>query len=119
MIPTSLRIAVLAAIGVYYVILVTLLRKKSLSLRYSLLWLITGFVMLLFTLFPGLLAGITRLLGFKLGSNALFAILFFCVLIILISLTSVTSRQGEDIKRLTQELARMEKRLREQEERRS
>ena len=118
MIPLSLRISILLAIGVYFVLLVILLRKKSLTLRYSLLWLFTGLVMLFFTLFPGLLAWMTALLGFKLGSNALFAILFFCLLIILISLTSVISRQGEAIKRLSQEHALLEKRLRELEERR-
>ena len=116
MISTSLRIAILLAIAVYYVILVRLLKKKSLSLRYSLLWLFSGLVMLLFTIFPALLGTVTRILGIKIGSNALFAILFFCVLIILISLTSVVSRQGEAIKSLTQELARLEKQLREREE---
>ena len=74
--------------------------------------------MLLFTIFPALLGWITSILGFKLASNALFAILFFCVLIILISLTSVNSRQNEQIKALTQELSRLDKRLRDLEENR-
>ncbi len=72
--------------------------------------------MLVLTVFPELLQWITRLLGFQLGSNALFAILFFCVMLILMFLTSVASRQAESLKALTQELARLEKRLRDLEE---
>lgn len=116
MISVSLRTAILLAICFYFLILFLLLRRKSLTLQYTLLWLFTGVVMLIFTACPGLLVWITALLGFKLGSNALFAILFFCVLMIMMSLTSVNSRQGEEIRRLTQELARMEKRLRDLEE---
>ena len=118
MITTSLRIAILLAIAVYFIILAVLLRKKYLSLRFTLLWLLSGFLMLLITIFPGLLQMVTKLLGFQLGSNALFSILFFCVLIILVSLTSINSRQGEAIRRLTQELAMLEKRLGELEEKR-
>lgn len=117
MISTSLRIAILLAIGAYFGLLLVLLRKKSLSLPYALLWLFSGLVMLVLTVFPELLQWITRLLGFQLGSNALFAILFFCVLLILMFLTSVASRQTDSLKALTQELARLEKRLRDLEER--
>ena len=117
MISTSLRIAILLAIGIYFGLLAVLLRKKSLSLPYALLWLFSGLVMLIFTIFPRLLEVITKLLGFQLGSNALFAILFFCVLLILMFLTSVNSRQAEALKALTQEMARLEKRLREVEDR--
>ena len=117
MISTSLRIAILLAIGIYFGLLLVLLRKRSLSLPYALLWMFSGLVMLVFTVFPGLLEGITRLLGFQLGSNALFAILFFCVLLILMFLTSVASRQAESVKALTQEVSRLEKRLRDLEER--
>lgn len=117
MISTSLRVAVLLAIGIYFGLLAVLLRKKSLSLPYALLWLFSGLVMLVFTVFPGLLDGFTRLLGFQVASNALFALLFFCVLLILMFLTSVNSRHAESLKSLTQEMARLEKRLRELEDR--
>ena len=72
--------------------------------------------MLVFSVFPQLLNGITGLLGIELQSNALFAMLFFCVLIILVSLTSIISKQNESIKRLIQYTAVLEKRLRSIEE---
>ena len=113
MLSTSLKTAILIAIAFYYVMLVTLLRKKKLALRYTLLWMLSGLVMLLVTIFPQILEGLTRLLGIQLLSNALFAILFFCVLMILISLSSIISKQNEYIKRLVQKTALLEKRLRE------
>ena len=111
MLTTSLRIALLLGIVLYFVILFLLLRKKTLSLRYSLLWLFSGVIMLIFTLFPQLLSAITLLLGIEVQSNALFAILFFCVLMILMSVTAIISRQNEYIKRLVQYTGMLEKRI--------
>ena len=108
----SMRYAILLAIVVYFVVLILMLRRKRLSLRYTLLWLFSGVVLLVLSLFPGLLRWVTSLLGFQVQSNALFAILFFFVLLILMSLTSITSKQNEYIKRLVQHTAVLEKRIR-------
>lgn len=108
----SMRYAILLAIVVYFVVLILMLRRKRLSLRYTLLWLFSGVVLLMLSLFPGLLRWVTSLLGFQVQSNALFAILFFFVLLILMSLTSITSKQNEYIKRLVQHTAVLEKRIR-------
>lgn len=116
MLPTSLRIAILIGIVVYFFILIMLLRQKRLNLKYTLLWLFSGLMMLVLSVFPQLLSGITNLLGIQLQSNALFAILFFCGMIILMSLTSIISRQNESIKQLVQHMALLEKRVREAEE---
>ena len=109
---SSLRIAILLAITVYFVILALLLKKKMLALRYTLLWLLSGLLMLVFTLFPKLLNFFTSIIGFQLQSNALFAVLFFCGMIILVSLTSINSKQNESIKRLVQYTAQLEHRIR-------
>lgn len=108
----SMRYAILLAIVIYFIILFILLKKKKLTLRYTLLWLFCGVILLLLSLFPGLLKSVTSLLGFQVQSNALFAILFFFVLLILMSLTSIISKQNESIKRLVQHAALLEKRLR-------
>ena len=113
MLPASLRIAILIGIVVYFFILIMLLRQKRLNLKYTLLWLFSGLLMLILSVFPQLLSGITSLLGIQLQSNALFAILFFCGMIILMSLTSIISKQNESIKQLVQYTALLEKRVRE------
>ena len=115
--PTSLRTALLLAILLYFIILFVLLKRRSLSLRYTLLWLLCGVLMLFVTLFPQVLSFFTKLVGIELLSNALFAVLFFCIIIILVSLTSINSKQSERIKRLVQESARLEERIRKLEER--
>ncbi len=112
MLSAAMRYAILLAIAVYFILLVVLLKQKRLTLRYTLLWLFCGAVLLLLSLFPQLLGLVTSLLGFQVESNALFAILFFFVLLILMSLTSIISKQNEAIKRLTQHAALLEKRLR-------
>ena len=106
----------LIAILIYFILLVVMLRQKRLNLRYTLLWLFSGVLMLVLSIFPQLLNGVTRLMGIQLQSNALFAILFFCVLIILVSMTSIISRQNESIKQLVQHIALLEKRIREMEQ---
>ena len=117
MLPTSLRLAILLAIIIYFVILLLLLKRKKLALRYTLLWFFSGVIMLIFTLFPQILGAFTALAGIQVQSNALFAVLFFCVLIILVSLTAINSKQNESIKRLVQQTARLENRIRELETR--
>ena len=109
---SSMRYAILLAIVSYFIILIAMLRKKRLTMRYALLWLFSGVVLLVLSLFPGLLQTVTSLLGFQVPSNALFAILFFFVLMILMSLTYITSKQSEYIKRLVQHTALLEERLR-------
>lgn len=106
----TIRIAILLAIAVYFILFV-LLKKRRLTLRYTLLWLFSGAAMLVLVLFPKLLERLTNLLGFRVQSNALFAILLFFTLLIMISLTSIISRQDEYIKRLVQNVALLEKRV--------
>lgn len=113
MISNRLQILFLIAIALYYVVLFYLLKKKSLSLKYTLLWLFSGLVMLVFVLFPGLLTMFAELAGVGVPTNALFAIISFCMIMLLISITSIVSKQTERIKILTQTLAILENRVRE------
>ena len=110
--PLTMRCAIILAIIVYFIVLVVLLKQKRLSLRYTLLWLFSGMILLLLVVFPQLLDGISSLLGFQVQSNALFAILFFFTLLIMMSLTSIISKQNGYIKKLAQHTALLEKRLR-------
>lgn len=119
MISRTLQIAMLLAIGCYYVILVYLLKKKSLHLKYTLLWIFTGFIMLILALFPQLLQLFANAVGIYSDTNALFAMMFFCAIMILMSLTAIVSRMNERIKQLSQYVALLEKRLRDVEDARA
>ena len=113
MISNKLQAFCLIAVAVYYAVLFYLLKKKSLSLKYTLLWLFSGFIMLVFVLFPELLTLFSVFLGIGIPTNALFAVISFCIIMLLISLTSIVSKQTERIKTLTQTLAILEKRVKE------
>lgn len=115
MISGKLQIVVLVALLVYYVVLFYLLKKKRLSLRYTLLWLFSGLIMLVFAVFPKLLEWFASAVGVEIPTNALFAVLLFCMIMLNVSLTAIVSKQTEQIKRLTQSVALLEKRVREME----
>ena len=46
-----LKISLIVAIILYFVFLFTLLKRNSLALKYTLLWLLTGIIMLLVVIF--------------------------------------------------------------------
>lgn len=110
---TTLRMVLLAAILIYFAIVIVLLKNKKLELKYSLLWLFMGVCFLLLTIFPEILFGIRDLLGFGDNMNALYVCLIGFILVLVMSLTSITSRQAEKIKDLIQDNALLEKRIRE------
>lgn len=116
MLSSSLRLFLTIGLLVYFLLIFSLLKRRTLSLRYTLLWIFGGIGMGILLIFPELLSWFTHLAGIKLVSNGLFAMFLFFILIILISITSIVSRQSDNIKRLVQYNALLEKRIRELEE---
>ena len=112
----TLRIAALLAIVLYFSLLFYLLKNKSLHLKYTLLWMLSGLIMLFFILSPSKLDKLASLVGIYEPANALFAIMIFCILIILMSLTAIVSKMNERIKKLTQSLGLLEEAIRAKEE---
>lgn len=111
----SLRLQIV--VGVVIVLaLIGILRQvhsNKLNLRYALIWILVGIVILIFDICPALLVGLTKLLGMELPVNMLFFLGFIFALGILFALTTKVSRQSDEIKRLTQELALLEHKLEE------
>jgi len=112
----TLQVAMLIAELIYFVLMIIFLKKKMLSLKYSLLWLIAGVLMVILTLFPGIIWRISSLIGIETPMNGLFAMMFFFVLTLMMSLTAIVSHQTEWIRSLTQSQALLEERIRELEE---
>ena len=67
-------------------------------------------------IFPQLLVYLVRMLGIESPMNGLFVLCIGFIIIILMALTSIVSRQTMKIRILIQENAMLEKRLRELEE---
>ncbi len=69
--------------------------------------------MILIAVFPQILNSIFNILGIQVYSNGIFAILLFFFMVILMSITSIVSILNHKVRSLTQEVALLEKRIRE------
>ena len=113
MIPSTLRITLCVAVICYFVLILYYLKKRMLELKYTLIWLFAGLVMGIMIFFPELLVFFVRFLGIESNMNGLYVLCFAFIIAILMTLTSIASRQTMKIKILIQELSVLEKRVRE------
>lgn len=113
MLPVILRTTLTIGIICYFALLLIFLKKKALLLKYALIWILAGFFLTSMVFFPGLLVWIKKILGMESNMNALFVLILGFVVMILMALTSIASRQAVRIKILVQTNAILEKRIRE------
>ncbi|WP_026505811.1 DUF2304 domain-containing protein [Butyrivibrio sp. NC3005] len=116
MLGSTLRVTLIVVLIIYFAIILKLLKDKSLSLKYTLVWIFSGICMFILVLFPGLLLHMLRMLGIQGYMNGFFLFCIGFIMMILMSITSIVSRQNQKIRRLTQENALLEKRIRELED---
>lgn len=112
MIPVTLRVTLIVAVVCYFIVILYFLKQKALNLKYTLLWLVAGLVMGVLVAVPELLMLIIHIFGIQDNMNGLFIFAIGFIIMILLSLTSIASRQNRKIRTLTQELAILEKRVR-------
>lgn len=113
MIPFTLRITLSVAVICYFVLILYYLKKRMLELKYTLLWLAAGVVMGIMIFSPEILVWFVRLLGIESNMNGLYVLCIAFIIAILMTLTSIVSRQAMKIRILIQEMSMMEKRIRE------
>lgn len=111
-----LRIALLIGIAIYFVCIFFLLKKNSLNLKYTLLWIFLGIVFLLVVIFPVILQAPMRMIGVVEWTNGLFALLLLILMIIDMSITAIVSKMNERMRKLVQKCAMYEERIRKLEE---
>lgn len=112
MLPVNLRNTLIFAVGCYFILILLFLKRKALELKYTLLWLLAGVVMGIAIVFPAILIHITKFLGIESTMNGLYVLCIGFILIILMALTSIVSKQTVKIRTLIQENAILEKRIR-------
>ncbi len=100
----------------FNVIIVAMLKKGRLDLKYSLLWIFAGLALLVISIFPDVLYALSALMGIHSPMNALmfFAIIFLLMMVIL--LTTVVSALRSKLIRLCQVVSILEKRISDMEE---
>ena len=108
----ALRAVLLAGTVVYLAIIFMLLKKNRLSVRFSLIWLDSGGVLLVFAAFPYVVYVLRDILHMVMPVNLVFTLLFCFVLLLLLTLSVAASGFAERIKGLAQANAILEKRVR-------
>lgn len=108
------RIEIWAILGcvVLFGALIELVRRHRLKERYSFLWFLTAGVLLAFTLRRDWLETLARSVGVYYAPTALFLLLVFFMLLILIHFSTVISKLLTDNQTLAQQIGILEARLR-------
>ncbi len=96
-----------AVLMTYYIL--KRIRQSKLQIEYAIFWIIFSVILLVFSLFPFLVAMLTRMIGIELPVNFIF--LFFILILILKAFfqTIETSALENKVRNLTQRLAIEEK----------
>ena len=106
LIMLSFLFAVIIIFGILY-----LIRKEKINIKYAIIWLLLFGLLALLLIIPHLLTTITKLLGFEVSSNMIFAIIIGVLIIISISLTAIVSTQDRKIRKLIQEISLMKNKM--------
>jgi len=106
-----LKIILLIAVLFFIIMIINSIRKNNISLKYSLVWLSSGFITIILIIIPNFLEIISDLLGFKLVSNMVYMIAIIILLMISFCFTVIVSRQTNKIRLLIQELSLLKERV--------
>lgn len=116
MISSRLQIVAIIAVLLFFFCLFKLLKKNQVEMKYTLLWILSGVIMLVLAIFPQILDWFAGLVGVYSSVNALLGVLICFGIMLMISFTVIISNEKKEIVRLVQEMAIIENRLRELEE---
>lgn len=108
---TTLFITVIVFLVFLAGLIIYLLRKDRLSIKYSILWLLMIILAFLILIIPNLLELISKILGFELVSNMVLCIFIVILLLISIALTVMITKQKKKITLLVQEVGIINKKL--------
>jgi len=92
-------------------VVIELIRRKKLEERYSILWIVIGFVMLVLSIFPNFLEVVSEMLNVIYAPSLLFFIGYVFALVFILHLTTVVSKLHRQITRLIQEVALLQNKL--------
>ena len=88
-----------------FLFLINQVKKKTVTLKYTLAWLLLDFSLIVLTCFPNLLQVIATALGITNPVNMIFFCGFVLALVIIYTLTVALSRNSDRIRSLAQNIA--------------
>lgn len=101
------NLKIVLVIVALFMIYITLrnVRNNKIPIRYSLLWLLSGFILLFVALFPNAFGYISNLIGFQVSSNLVIGLFISLLLLITMMLTKIVSEQNKKITLLIEEIS--------------
>ena len=103
-----IQIVTLLAAVLLVILVIELVRRRRLSERYALLWLVSAFAILGLSIWQGLLEKLSKLIGVAYPPNALFLVAVVFILLLLLNFSTVLSRLQDETRILAQRLAILE-----------
>ncbi len=110
-IPYRLQIIAISSALIFMFFIFRLISKGKLREEYSLIWIICTCLLLLFSIWRNGLDVIANILGVYYAPSLIFMGAIFAIVIFLVHLSVVNSKQHKQIKELTQEIALMKQQL--------
>lgn len=101
----EVRLLAIAGSILLLLFIVDLIRKERLKEGYSLLWFLTAFILLVFSVFSNFLFSLSQFIGIYYAPATLFLLLIISLLLISVHFSTVISRHEKRIKELSQENA--------------
>lgn len=113
MMTTKIQVIIGIFLIVALILIVNMIKKRRLELKYALSWLVAIILVLIFDIFPILLTKVSSLLGIWAPVNMIFFLGFCFSLVIIFILTVTLSRMSERVRKLSQAIALNEEKIEE------
>lgn len=95
----------IALAAVVLVVVIWMLLIRALREKYAVLWIMIGLIILVLSVWPGLLSTVASVVGIALPSNLLFMLAITLLLGVALHLSWELSRAEEEIRRVAEEVA--------------
>ncbi|MEI6079853.1 MAG: DUF2304 domain-containing protein [bacterium] len=107
--------SLIIALSIFAIIL-NLIRKEHLEIRYSIVWLAIISTIVIVTIYPEIICFIANILGIGLVVNTLFFVALLVIMMLVFGLTLHFSKQARAIRKLTQRIAILEQEIKKADE---
>jgi hypothetical protein len=101
----SLYVVLIVLCICFFLLVVRMVKKGKLAIRYSMLWFFLALIILIFAIFPNAAFAVSNFFGFETTSNFFLLIAVFFLLWITLNLSVIVSKQSEYIRSLVQTIS--------------
>ena len=102
MISVKARIIIIFGLIIALIVIVAMVRKRWLELKYVLVWIASAIAMVVCVCFPSLMDAFAHILGIYSTTNMIFFVGFLFLLVICFSLTITLSKVTDEVRKMAQ-----------------